>query len=111
MPAQKRRAIGEADKQSIRQFSKDATAGKRSIKEIQEWYKANTSHKLSPSTISEILSSRYKHLDTQTVNDSRDVKKNRSVEWPLLEIALFEWQQKMEARKISITGTIMQEGA
>jgi hypothetical protein len=111
MPAQKRRAIGEADKQSIRQFSKDAIAGKRSIKEIQEWYKANTGHKLSPSTISEILSSRYNYLDTQTVKDSRDVKKHRSVEWPLLEIALFEWQQKMEARKIPITGTILQEGA
>ena len=65
--------------------------------------------------ISKILSKTYDYLDD--VYTKRDLKalKNKSRvsagDWPDLEAALFEWQQRMEHKKAIITGDILKAKA
>ena len=65
--------------------------------------------------ISKILGQNYDYLDNiHTKKDKRLLKeKSRASigDWPDLEAALFEWQQRMEQKKAIITGDILKEKA
>jgi hypothetical protein len=70
---------------------------------------------LNQSQISKILSPHYDYLDDiHTKKDKQALKwKSRSStgDWPALEAALFEWQQRIEQKKAIITGDILKTKA
>ena len=84
-------------------------------KDLTEWFTAETGHSINQGMISKILSKTYDYLDD--VHTKRDLKalKNKSRvsagDWPDLEAALFEWQQRMEHKKAIITGDILKAKA
>ena len=84
-------------------------------KDLAEWFTAETGHSINQGIISKILSKTYDYLDN--VHTKRDLKalKDKSRvfagDWPDLEAALFEWQQRMEHKKAIITGDILKAKA
>jgi hypothetical protein len=109
----RRRALTDADRSIIRKRNQEHPPGHQ--KELVDWFTATTGHPLNQSQVSKILSSKYDYLDDiHTRKDKQMLKeKNRSSvgDWPELEYALFEWQQRMEAKKAIITGDILKTKA
>jgi hypothetical protein len=60
---------------------------------------------LNSSSVSEILSIRYQHLDLGKTKPSQ--KRERSAKWEVLETALFEWQQRFQAVHGVVTGDLL----
>lgn len=93
MDPPRRRRITDAERRSLRQ--KASTISTQSS--LKEWFLHEYHHKLSQSSISEILSSKYAYLDdiNPTARARRKLQqtsKIRTSYWPDLERALFEWQ-------------------
>jgi ParB-like chromosome segregation protein Spo0J len=69
---------------------------------------------LTQGQISTILSSKYAYLDSlDKKKDKKQLAAKRSSkgDWPDLEAALFEWQQRMQKKKAVITGDILKAQA
>jgi hypothetical protein len=83
-----------------------------SYKQLANWFYEAYDHRLSQSTISEILSSRYLHLDTATdLSDHQcNAKRIRIARWPDLEKALLNWI-KLAENHIPITQEVIREKA
>jgi hypothetical protein len=106
-PPKKRHTLTDGDRQRIRKQYKEHL-GQQSI--LIAWYLQQTGFKLDQSQISRILSSKYDYLDTlDTRKDKGRLEHKRSSrgDWPELEAALFEWQQRMQNKKAVITGEIL----
>jgi len=61
-----------------------------------------------------ILSTSYKHLDSLDTKKDKallEVKRQCVGDWPNLEGALFEWQQRMQKNKALITEDILKNQA
>lgn len=82
----------------------------KSNKALAEWFQQTYNHKLSSSSVSEILSTHYKHLDEPLSNHHTNSARIRREHWPELERALFEWIQQVEEQVI-ISGDIIKEKA
>lgn len=78
-------------------------------KELREWFKDTYDHLLSSGLISDILSRKYDHLDSD-LPCSRDTKRQRRENWPELENALFEWMIRVEGQ-IPISAEIIRQKA
>jgi hypothetical protein len=65
--------------------------------------------------ISRTLSDTYSYLDNIEKKKEREglhhKKRSSRGDWPALEAALFEWQQRMEAKRAIITGDVLKEKA
>ena len=65
--------------------------------------------------ISRCLSDTYSYLDNiekkKEKEDLNQKKRTSRGDWPVLEAALFEWQQRMEAKRAIITGDILKAKA
>ena len=72
------------------------------------WYKAQYSHELSQSTVSDSLSDRYKYLDTSEPPPST---RNRTGAWEDLEIILYDWQKIIESQGGFTSGDLLIEKA
>jgi hypothetical protein len=101
---QKRQGVSDKERFQIRKHYKDHSGSQASL--IQ-WFYQQSGHKLNQSQISRILSSKYNYLDETTQKKVKDQQRASSSEWPDLEIALFEWQQRMEKKNAVITGDIL----
>ena len=77
--------------------------------EIRDWFQQTYNQSISPSSVSEILSSRYQSLDT-TESLRPTLKKRRKEHWPELENALYQWIYQAETR-IIISGEVIREKA
>ena len=73
--------------------------------EIRDWFQQTYNQSISPSSVSEILSSRYQSLDT-TESLRPTLKKRRKEHWPELENALYQWIYQAEAH-IIISGEVI----
>lgn len=82
-------------------------------KDCIEWFYERFNHRISQSTVSEILSNRYSYLDQDpTLQTSvRESFRQRAPHWPILEAILFDWQQLIERQGGIITGDILIEKA
>ena len=84
-------------------------------KDLTNWFTATTGHPHDQSQISRILGPRFNYLDGEhTQKDIQGMKgKSRSSlgDWPDLEMALFEWQQRMEQKKAILTGDVLKTKA
>lgn len=76
-----------------------------SQKDLCEWFQAEYNHSLSSGLISDILSSKYSHLDEDS-SFPRDLKRQRRENWPELENALYEWIKQVEGQ-VSISSEII----
>ncbi|KAJ5410950.1 mariner-Tc1 transposon family protein [Penicillium crustosum] len=64
--------------------------------ELKRWFEAKYQQVISTSSVSEILSAKYTHLDNP-INRTQSQKRFRQEFWPELEDALFQWIQRVEA--------------
>jgi hypothetical protein len=86
-----RRAIDDAKRRALRRYR--AEHPRASQKELQQWFTDKFYHTISQLTISEILFTKYTHLDNDTRKDFKlKGQRTSKADYPDLEAALFEWQ-------------------
>ena len=108
----KRKALSDADRLEIRKRNKTHPPAHQ--KDLGIWWEGQSGHMLSQSMISRILSSQYDYLDNldkKKDKDQLDSKRSSAGDWPELEAALFEWHQRMEEKKATITGDLLKAQA
>lgn len=108
----KRKALSDADRLEIRKRNK--THPPTHQKDLGVWWEEKTGHKLTQGMISRILSSQYDYVDDlnkKKDKDQLDSKRSSAGDWPELEAALFEWQQRMDEEKATITGDLLKAQA
>lgn len=76
---------------------------------LKQWFEASFQQTIAPSSVSEILSKKYDHLDGELHREPNQ-KRFRRENWPELEEALFQWIQRAEEH-ITISGLILREKA
>ncbi|KAJ5436883.1 jerky [Penicillium cf. griseofulvum] len=103
-----RRAIPTSEKIALREYRRNNIL--LSNKQLAQWFEQTYNHRLSPSTISEILSSRYRHLDAELSKHQISAKRTRIAKWPELEKALIHWV-KLAENHIPITQEVIREKA
>nr|KMM72253.1 centromere binding protein Cbh2 [Coccidioides posadasii RMSCC 3488] len=89
----RRTAISIEQKKELR--SHKALNPSLSNKALKQWFEALYKQKIALSSVSEILSKRYEHLD-RPVNRTSNQKRYRREHWPELETALYLWIQQAE---------------
>lgn len=107
----KRKALTDDDRRVIRKRARDDLGTQN---DLITWFQVERGHKLDQSQISRILSLKYEYLDTLDLQkDKHMLQAQRSSigDWPALEGALFEWQQRMQNKSAIITGEILKEKA
>ena len=105
---QKRKAVSDKERFQIRKRSREHP---RSQVDLIKWFYAQSSHKLDQSQISRILSSKYDYLDDTTQKQVQNRHRVSKSDWPDLEAALYEWQQRLQKKDAVITGEILQQQA
>ena len=79
--------------------------------DLWEWFKAEYNHSLSSGLISDILSSKYSHLDDDAdAPPPWDLKRQRRENWPELENVLYDWITRVEGQ-IYISAEIIRHKA
>ena len=81
--------------------------------QLQQWFKSKFQHLLTQPTISESLSAKYTHLDAQSLDKSTlptTCQCQKSVKYPELEDALFEWHQQLQ-KDVPLSGEAIQAQA
>lgn len=101
----RRRAVTEVERKDLRLHNASGPNNNLPRKILQDWFFQKYHHWLAESTISESLSNKFKRLDTGSLRP--DAKKQRAAEWPDMEQALFEWQQRQMKKEVTITGDIL----
>lgn len=108
----RRRAITDAEKKELRDHWETLPAGDhKTHKALIQWFEEIHYHKISQSTVSEILSTKYTCLDNLKKPEYPDRRKDRAANWPALEQALNEWQIRVVRRGASVTGDLLKEMA
>ena len=108
----RRQHYSDVQRKAIRDFKREQSEQGQSCSQqsIIDWFKQKYGIDIDQSTISRILSKQYDFLD-----GARKLRKNayrhRKEEWPLLEAALFEWQQRAQNAKMTITGDLLKARA
>lgn len=110
-PKNKRKAITDTERLAIRKRHKEHPS-KQS--DLAKWFSNETGHAIDQAQVSKILSSTYAHLDGLDLKKDKkalNLKRTSAGDWPDLEAALFEWQQRMQKSKAIITGEILKDKA
>jgi hypothetical protein len=110
MPPKRRRAITDSERQAIRQHNITCPGTQLAL---VTWFFEETGYTLDQGQVSRILSSKYDSLDTSTTLRPANSAAKRQVagEWPDLELALFDWQQRIQKKMGIITGDILKAKA
>ena len=110
-PKKRRRAISNFEKKALRKYFAEDHDAQPSYDHLQEWFQDKFNHIPSKSTISEILKGeKYAQLDgAELVRPAS--KKERVAQWPDLEVALFDWQKRMEGKNAIVTGELIRSVA
>lgn len=105
----KRRAITDLERRNIRKRNAKQSGPQSAL---VLWFYQETGHQLNQSQISKILSTDYAYLDDDTRKPSQlGSKRHYKGDWPELDAALFEWQQRMQKKKAVITGDLLKAQA
>lgn len=107
---QKRKWVTDSERAILRKRYKEHPC-KQS--DLINWFRQETGHKLDQSQVSRILSSKFNYVDNLDKKDKLALQSQRSSagEWPELEAALFEWQQRMQKKRAVITGELLKQQA
>lgn len=107
-PAKKRRiAIKDSQRKALRDWYNDDSNGKQSLASSSQWWKDKYGYALNIATCSEILSSKFAHLDAGPVLVWKDRARETPHDWPALEEALFEWIKRYETGHNTLNGEII----
>lgn len=79
--------------------------------EYRHWFERQYGRHLTQGQVSEILSQRYDDVDDVSASGSRERRRTMPAAVPELEKALFEWQQRLQAKEVIITGDMLQATA
>ena len=104
---QKRLPITAEQKAALRAHHR-STHPPLEYRELRAWFEQRYGRSVAASSVSEILSSRYDHLDQS--NFQRSAKRQRVEKWPELELALIQWVRRVED-KVILTGDILKQKA
>jgi hypothetical protein len=108
---QKRKGVTDSERATLRKRYKEHPSTQS---DLINWFRQETGHKLDQGQVSRILSSKYDYIDDLDKKRDRlalQSQRSSAGEWPELEAALFEWQQRIQRRKAVITGDILKEQA
>jgi hypothetical protein len=113
MEKRRRRALTDAERLMIRKRNKSHPLAQQ--QDLADWFAQETGHRITQGMVSTVLSNTFDYLDNIEKKRDKEALKNKmrfsAGDWPELEAALFEWQQRMEAKKAIITGDILKEKA
>jgi hypothetical protein len=108
-PKKRRMPIDDALRRKIRRHNQEHPGGQA---QLIQWVIEETGRKLQQSTISDILSAKYDYLDLDERKDRHlTTQRHNKSDWPDLEAALFEWHQKMQKQKATLTGDVLKAKA
>lgn len=108
MPQSSKKLISDAQRKALRDWAYNQSH-RPTQKACIAWFYAEYNHRLSQSTVSDILGSRYQYLDSKS-NPSISVRKGIG-HWSDLENILFEWQHILNLKGAYISGDILIEKA
>ena len=106
-----RKSIQNSQRKALRVWYNDDSNGKQSLESASQWWLTTYGYKLNTSTVSEILSQKWAHLDDKSIHTWQDSRRNREAKWTVLEDALFEWVQRYEAGNNPLTGAVLRQKA
>ncbi|KAL1989720.1 hypothetical protein VTN49DRAFT_6917 [Thermomyces lanuginosus] len=106
--APRRTAISTAQKAALR--ARRRQHPNASLKQLADWFQGEYGHRLSSSSISEILSARYSHLDGELTEQQANAKRLRPKRWPELESALNQYILAAEPQMV-VTEDMIREKA
>jgi Fission yeast centromere protein N-terminal domain len=95
-PKNKRKAITDTERLMIRKRQKEYPS--KQI-DLAKWFYNETGHAIDQAQVSKILSSTYDFLDGLDLKKDKKAlnsKRTSAGDWPDLEAALFEWQQRIQ---------------
>lgn len=105
-----RSAITNEQRQAIR--VKAASRELQYQKDLIPWFLDKYKRKLTPGQITECLSSKYSFLDdTILTRATKQVARTRELQYPALDVALHEWQLRIQGKKGCLTGDIIRAAA
>jgi hypothetical protein len=106
----KRKAITDLERRKIRCRNNEHPA---SQSQLISWYEQQPGgRKLTQGQISSMLSEKYIYLDSDTQKKiTLSAKRHYRGDYPDLEAALFEWQQRIQKKEATITGDILKAKA
>lgn len=107
----RRRAITDAQRKALRDHFRANVASRPSQKDLEDWFNNKYDHKISQSSISEILSPKWAYLDEVESLNRPEAKKRKASYWPDLEDALFHWYKIQEGKGIPITTKALKDMA
>lgn len=108
MPQSSKKLVSDVQRKALRDHV-HSQPRRPTQKACIAWFYAQYNHRLSQSTVSDILSSQYQYLDSKS-NPSTSLRKSTG-QWQDLENILYEWQQTLDLRGAYISGDILIEKA
>ena len=92
-----RQAFTTSEKLALRYYRRDHLQATQ--KELCAWFESTFKKAIRQVTVSEILSARYSHLETEVVVKPAQ-KKQRKEQWKDLKSALAEWFVREQYRRV-----------
>lgn len=109
----RRRALTDAEKLVIRK--RHQANPSQPQRDLAEWFTKTTGHSVTQGQVSRVLGNNYEHLDGEYTRKELKAMKEKSRrhkgDWPALEAALFEWQQRKQDAKVTVNGDTLKEKA
>jgi hypothetical protein len=105
-----RMAIQNSQRKALRAWYCDPTTtlgAKKTLADASTWWNSQYGYSISASTASEILSSKYAHLDADISKVHDQVKKKRLAKWQVLEDALSEWAFQFDIVHGTVSGDLL----
>ena len=101
-------AIKDSQRKALRDWYNDDSNGKQSLESCSRWWQEKYGYALNKSSCCQILSNQYARLDQiNSVVAWQDKARESHGDWPVLEEALFEWEQRYEAIHNTVTDEIL----
>ena len=104
--AKTRRAITDAERIDLRAHKRALMQenGKWSNREMNDFFQEKYGRVLPRSTMNDTLSAKFEYLEEEEHPLRSELKRHRAPQWPDLEVAVFDWQQRMLKKGSTVTG-------
>jgi len=101
-----RKPISDEQRKALRAWYCQQHPRPRQIDAIK-WFEEQFQHRITQSTVSETLSSRFAYLETVKPRASTASYRQRQPQWPILEAILFEWYEAIDKQNGIVTGELL----
>lgn len=102
LPKRPNKGISDAQRKALRAFACESPPPTH--RACVEWFRDKFGRIIDRTTVSRVLSSRYDYLDYGAASN---MTRKSSAHWPILDEALFEWQNRLVEQGQSITGPLI----